>query len=57
VTSINPIFEEALGKMRRLVVYTKRDLGSIPQSSAQKAVSVFSFSAVESDNRLLLDIS
>ncbi|KAJ5251693.1 hypothetical protein N7489_002103 [Penicillium chrysogenum] len=37
VTSINPMFEEALGKIRRLVVYTKRDLGSIPQSSAQKA--------------------
>ncbi|KAF7518144.1 hypothetical protein PCG10_000632 [Penicillium crustosum] len=36
VTSINPMFEEALGKMRRLIVYTKRDLGSIPKSSAQK---------------------
>ncbi|KAJ6034933.1 uncharacterized protein N7446_009690 [Penicillium canescens] len=36
VTSINPMFEEALGKMRRLVVYTKRDLGGIPKSSAQK---------------------
>ncbi|KAJ5794923.1 hypothetical protein N7457_001522 [Penicillium paradoxum] len=37
VTSINPMFEEALGKMRRLVVYTKRDLGSTPKSSDQKA--------------------
>ncbi|KAJ5775655.1 uncharacterized protein N7511_000666 [Penicillium nucicola] len=36
VTSINPMFEEALGKMRRIVVYTKRDLGGIPKSSAQK---------------------
>ncbi|KAJ6072312.1 hypothetical protein N7467_010397 [Penicillium canescens] len=36
VTSINPMFEEALGKMRRLIVYTKRDLGGIPKSSAQK---------------------
>ncbi|PLB36023.1 putative GTPase MTG1 [Aspergillus candidus] len=27
-TSVNPLFEEALGKTRRLVVYTKRDLGS-----------------------------
>ncbi|KAJ5908157.1 hypothetical protein N7495_000839 [Penicillium taxi] len=38
VTSINPLFEEALGKIRRLVVYTKRDLGSIPQSRAQSLV-------------------
>ncbi|KAJ5182792.1 hypothetical protein N7492_000408 [Penicillium capsulatum] len=36
VTSINPMLEEALGKTRRIVVYTKRDLGSIPQSSAQR---------------------
>lgn len=39
VTSINPIFEEALGKTRRLIVYTKRDLGSVPQASLQKVVS------------------
>jgi Predicted GTPases len=39
VTSINPMFEEALGNKRRLVVYTKRDLSSIPQSPAQKLVS------------------
>lgn len=39
VTSINPLFEEALGKTRRIIVYTKRDLGSIPQSPAQKLVS------------------
>ncbi|KAJ5562694.1 hypothetical protein N7535_002861 [Penicillium sp. DV-2018c] len=38
VTSINPMFEEALGKMRRLVVYTKRDLGSIPKSVEQKII-------------------
>ncbi|KAJ5146096.1 uncharacterized protein N7515_000660 [Penicillium bovifimosum] len=38
VTSINPMFEEALGKMRRLVVYTKRDLGSIPKSVEQKTI-------------------
>ncbi|KAJ5851777.1 uncharacterized protein N7529_011162 [Penicillium soppii] len=38
VTSINPMFEEALGKMRRLIVYTKRDLGNIPRSPIQKAV-------------------
>ncbi|OOQ85688.1 mitochondrial GTPase [Penicillium brasilianum] len=36
VTSINPLFEEALGNKRRLVVYTKRDLGSIPKSPTQK---------------------
>lgn len=36
VTSINPMFEEALGKTRRLIVYTKRDLGSVPQSAEQK---------------------
>lgn len=28
VTSVNPIFEEALGETRRLIVYTKRDLGA-----------------------------
>lgn len=39
VTSINPMFEEALGKTRRLVVYTKRDLGAEPRSSAQQTVS------------------
>ncbi|KAJ6164502.1 hypothetical protein N7470_003174 [Penicillium chermesinum] len=38
VTSINPMFEEALGKIRRLIVYTKRDLGAIPQSSAQRLI-------------------
>ncbi|KAJ5689502.1 hypothetical protein N7462_003894 [Penicillium macrosclerotiorum] len=38
VTSINPMFEEALGKTRRLIVYTKRDLGSIPQSPTQKLI-------------------
>lgn len=39
VTSINPMFEEALGKMRRLIVYTKRDLGNPPKSPLQKIVS------------------
>ncbi|KAL4913957.1 P-loop containing nucleoside triphosphate hydrolase protein [Aspergillus aurantiobrunneus] len=37
VTSVNPMFEEALGKTRRLVVYTKRDLGAETGSLAQKA--------------------
>ncbi|KAL2833151.1 P-loop containing nucleoside triphosphate hydrolase protein [Aspergillus pseudoustus] len=37
VTSVNPMFEEALGKTRRLVVYTKRDLGSELGSQEQKA--------------------
>ncbi|KAI9045314.1 putative GTPase MTG1 [Aspergillus affinis] len=37
VTSINPMFEEALGKTRRLIVYTKRDLGAKPGSSAQRS--------------------
>lgn len=39
VTSINPMFEEALGETRRLIVYTKRDLGG-NGSSAQRQVSV-----------------
>lgn len=39
VTSINPMFEEALGQKRRIVIYTKRDLGNIPQSPAQRLVS------------------
>lgn len=38
VTSMNPMFEEALGKTRRLVVYTKRDLGAESGSGAQKKV-------------------
>lgn len=38
ITSINPMFEEALGNKRRLVVYTKRDLGSMPKSSARNQV-------------------
>jgi mitochondrial GTPase 1 len=33
VTSVNPMFEEALGKKSRLIVYTKRDLGG--QSAAK----------------------
>ncbi|OJJ48349.1 hypothetical protein ASPZODRAFT_130344 [Penicilliopsis zonata CBS 506.65] len=32
VTSINPMFEEALGETRRLIVYTKKDLGCQPDS-------------------------
>ena len=40
VTSINPMFEEALGKTRRLIVYTKRDLGADPQPSARQQVSL-----------------
>ncbi|KKK18018.1 hypothetical protein ARAM_005628 [Aspergillus rambellii] len=36
VTSVNPMFEEALGKTRRLVVYTKRDLGAAADLSLQK---------------------
>lgn len=39
VTSINPMFEEALGSTRRLVVYTKRDLGADPQPPVRQQVS------------------
>jgi ribosome biogenesis GTPase A len=39
VTSINPMFEEALGKIRRLIVYTKRDLGGKLHSAEQQSVS------------------
>ncbi|KAJ5107771.1 hypothetical protein N7456_004446 [Penicillium angulare] len=35
VTSMNPMFEEALGNKKRIIVYTKRDLGAIPQSPTQ----------------------
>ena len=38
VSSINPAFEEALGQTRRLIVYTKRDLGSGPHSSVRRQV-------------------
>ncbi|KAL3471015.1 putative mitochondrial GTPase [Aspergillus californicus] len=37
VTSINPMFEEALGKIRRLIVYTKRDLGADAGSVIRKS--------------------
>ena len=40
VTSINPMFEEALGKTRRLIVYTKRDLGAESGSPAQQQVKL-----------------
>lgn len=39
VTSINPAFEEALGATRRLVVYTKKDLGEGPKSPEKGQVS------------------
>ncbi|KAL4808716.1 putative mitochondrial GTPase [Aspergillus unguis] len=38
ITSINPMFEEALGQTRRLIVYTKRDLGAITGSPEQQAL-------------------
>lgn len=38
ITSINPVFEEALGSTRRLVVYTKRDLGASSQPSVRQQV-------------------
>lgn len=38
VTSVNPLFEEALGETRRLIVYTKRDLGGEPKSPVQRQV-------------------
>ncbi|KAJ5947400.1 hypothetical protein N7466_000415 [Penicillium verhagenii] len=38
VTSINPMFEEALGKIRRLIVYTKRDLGGVLHSPKQQSL-------------------
>lgn len=39
ITSINPVFEEALGSTRRLIVYTKRDLGADARSFARQQVS------------------
>lgn len=41
VTSINPMFEEALGNKQRVIVYTKKDLGNSDQSLSQKLVSCF----------------
>ncbi|ODM20764.1 hypothetical protein SI65_03817 [Aspergillus cristatus] len=38
VTSMNPMFEEALGSTRRLVVYTKRDLGADPRPPVRQQV-------------------
>ncbi|PWY90886.1 P-loop containing nucleoside triphosphate hydrolase protein [Aspergillus heteromorphus CBS 117.55] len=36
VTSMNPIFEEALGNSRRMIVYTKRDLATDPGSQERR---------------------
>lgn len=36
VTSINPMFEEALGGKARLIVYTKRDLGAESDAEARR---------------------
>ncbi|KAL4872483.1 hypothetical protein BDV12DRAFT_144321 [Aspergillus spectabilis] len=44
ISSINPMFEEALGKTRRLIVYTKRDLGAEKgpvQKSTEKRIRSF----------------
>lgn len=54
VTSINPMFEEALGQKRRIVVYTKRDLGSVPQSSAQRLVGCTELYHHQSDSTLTI---
>ncbi|KAL1971007.1 hypothetical protein VTN77DRAFT_2841 [Rasamsonia byssochlamydoides] len=40
VTSINPMFEEALGKKSRLIVYTKRDLGGESDAAARRNKSL-----------------
>jgi ribosome biogenesis GTPase A len=39
VTSINPMFEEALGEKPRLIVYTKRDLGGESPAIVRKVNS------------------
>jgi ribosome biogenesis GTPase A len=36
VTSINPMFEEALGSKPRLLVYTKRDIGGGADAKTRK---------------------
>ena len=36
ITSINPMFEEALGDKQRLIVYTKRDLGGEADNVTRK---------------------
>lgn len=36
ITSINPMFEEALGDKQRLIVYTKRDLGGAADAVTRK---------------------
>ncbi|EED17629.1 mitochondrial GTPase (YlqF), putative [Talaromyces stipitatus ATCC 10500] len=36
ITSINPMFEEALGDKQRLIVYTKRDLGGEADAMARR---------------------
>ena len=38
VSSVNPAFEEALGETRRLIVYTKRDLGNGLNPSVRRQV-------------------
>ncbi|KAL4877518.1 P-loop containing nucleoside triphosphate hydrolase protein [Aspergillus karnatakaensis] len=44
LSSVNPMFEEALGKTRRLIVYTKRDLGAEKgpvQKATEKKIRAF----------------
>lgn len=52
VTSINPMFEEALGKTRRLIVYTKRDLSSVPRSPARSIVSRIAYISITETHKL-----
>lgn len=40
VTSINPMFEEALGEKARLIVYTKKDLGGDSDAHARRVRSI-----------------
>lgn len=53
VTSINPAFEAALENTRRLIVYTKRDLGT-GQPSERRMVSVPHFTFLEPDSHFSL---
>lgn len=51
VTSINPMFEEALGDKQRLIVYTKRDLGGGRNGETRKVVMTIYFDTVQNADK------
>ena len=49
LTSRNPLFEQSLAGRERLIIYTKRDLGSKDRPSDKKVVAQFSNMLIDAD--------